>query len=268
MAKFLHPRHPDPVERNGWATQRSLSPWELRWARDDWEKPRYPAFWDGLTFCGRPDMDHGGAAMAQLQEMLLQTPGDKLHLFPAWPVDWDVDFELHAPKQTVVEGSLRDGVLQSLKVTPESRTADVVNWLGKVPPYDASTLVSARKTITASSTWPGTEYEASKANDSDLMTRWGAAGDPREGDLTVDLGEEAEISRVWIAETDFAHTRAFSIEVMQGDAWKEVARGTTIGKDKALEFPPIKSRQIRLNILKADGPININEFQVFSSSDQ
>lgn len=275
LAKFLHPRHPDPVERNGWATQKALSPWELRWARDDWEKPRYPAFWDGLTFCGRPDMDHGGAAMAQLQEMLLQTPGDpsspegsagagKLHLFPAWPADWDVDFKLHAPRRTVVEGSLRGGVLQSLKVTPESRAKDVVNWLGRVPPYDANTLLSARKPITASSSWPGTGYEASKANDSDVMTRWGAAGDPREGVLTIDLGAETAISRAWIAEVDFAHTREFSIEVMQGDAWKEVARGTTIGPNRALTFRSVRSRQIRLNILKADGPININEFQVFA----
>lgn len=264
LAKFLHPRHPDPVERNGWATQKAISPWELRWARDDWEKPRFPAFWDGMTFCGRPDMDHGGAAMAQLQEMLLQTPGHKLHLFPAWPADWDVDFKLHAPRQTVVEGSLRGGVLQSLKVTPESRAADVVNWLGKVPSYHPPTLVSARMPITASSTWPGTGYEASKANDNDMMTRWGAAGDPRDGNLTVDLGGETGISRVWIAETDFAHTRGFSIEVMQGDGWKEVARGTTIGPDRTITFPIVSARQIRLNILQADGPININEFQVFS----
>jgi hypothetical protein len=264
LAKFLHPRHPDPVERNGWATQKALSPWELRWARDDWEKPRYPAFWDGMTFCGRPDMDHGGAAMAQLQEMLLQTPGDKLHLFPAWPADWDVDFKLHAPRQTVVEGSLRGGALQSLKVTPESRAADVVNWLGKVPAYRPLALASARKPITASSTWPGAGYEGSKANDNDVMTRWGATGEAREGTLAIDLGEETEVSRVWLAETDFAHTREFTIEVEQGGTWKEIARGTTIGPDKALTLKATKARHIRLNILKADGPININEFQVFA----
>ena len=263
LARFLHPRHPDPVEGGHWERQQELAPDWMRWAGRNWEHPRYPAFWDSMSFCGRPDMDHGGGSMAQLQEMLLQTPGDKLHLFPAWPADWDVDFKLHAPRQTVIEGSLRGGVLKSLKVTPESRAADVVNWLGKVPPYDANTLVSARKPITASSTWPGTGYEASKANDNDLMTRWGAAGDPRDGSLIIDFGKETEIARAWIAETDFANTREFSIEVMQGDVWKEVARGTTIGKNKAFDFPSIKARQIRLHILKAEGPININEFQVF-----
>lgn len=264
LAKFLHPRHPDPVERNGWTTQKALSPWELRWAREDWEKPRFPAFWDGLTFCGRPDMDHGGASMAQLQEMLLQTPGDKLHLFPAWPADWDVDFKLHAPRQTVVEGSLRGGVLKSLKVTPESRAADVVNWLGKVPAYKPDTVVSYRKSVTASATWPGTGYEGSKATDNDVMTRWASTGEARDGILTIDLGTETEITRVWLAEIDFANTREFAIEVEHGGAWKEVARGTTIGADKAIPLKATKARHIRLHILKADGPININEFQVFA----
>jgi|GEM_PF-2627680 len=35
--------------------------------------------------------------MIGLQEMLLQTIGDQIVLFPAWPKDWAVDFKLHAP---------------------------------------------------------------------------------------------------------------------------------------------------------------------------
>lgn len=46
-------------------------------------------------------------------------------LLPAWPDDWDVDFRLHAPHQTVVEGSVRDGKLVSWNVTPEARKGDV-----------------------------------------------------------------------------------------------------------------------------------------------
>jgi alpha-L-fucosidase 2 len=38
-----------------------------------------------------------------------------------------VDFKLHAPLKTVIEGEYRDGKLQSLKVTPESRRADVID---------------------------------------------------------------------------------------------------------------------------------------------
>jgi hypothetical protein len=61
--------------------------------------------------------------------MLLQSEGDKLFLLPAWPADWNVDFKLHAPHQTTVEATVRDGRLVALKVTPASRRADLV-----VPP--------------------------------------------------------------------------------------------------------------------------------------
>lgn len=49
----------------------------------------------------------------------------------AWLADWDVDFKLHAPGPTIVEGVLRRGRLASLKVTPPSRANDIVHWLGK-----------------------------------------------------------------------------------------------------------------------------------------
>ena len=57
--------------------------------------------------------------------MLLQTDGQKIFLLPAWPKEWDVEFKLHAPQQTVVEGVYRGGKARSLRVTPASRRADV-----------------------------------------------------------------------------------------------------------------------------------------------
>jgi len=38
-----------------------------------------------------------------------------------------VDFKLHAPLQTVIEGEYRNGRFESLKVTPEVRRADVID---------------------------------------------------------------------------------------------------------------------------------------------
>ena len=71
-------------------------------------------------------MDHGGTAMIGLQEMLMQTPGNKIILFPAWPKEWDVDFKLFAPQQTTVEVSVRNGKVLTLKVNPEWRGTDIV----------------------------------------------------------------------------------------------------------------------------------------------
>ena len=58
--------------------------------------------------------------------MLLQHHDDKILLLPAWPADWDVSFKLHAPGQTTVECVFRNGKIQQLKVTPESRRKDLV----------------------------------------------------------------------------------------------------------------------------------------------
>jgi hypothetical protein len=63
--------------------------------------------------------------MKAFQSMLLQTDGRKVFLLPAWPREWDVEFRLHAPQRTVIEGVYREGTLRSLRVTPESRRADV-----------------------------------------------------------------------------------------------------------------------------------------------
>ena len=70
------------------------------WADNNLLRPsatmRYPAFF-ASTLDHVPDMDHGGCGMIGLQELLMQTPGRKILLLPAWPGDWDVDFKLHAP---------------------------------------------------------------------------------------------------------------------------------------------------------------------------
>ncbi|WP_378983468.1 DUF5703 domain-containing protein [Pedobacter lithocola] len=87
---------------------------------------RFPAFW-GPGFDWTPDHNWGGSGMIGLQEMLMQVDGKKIYLFPAWPKDWDVHFKFYAPYQTTVEVELKNGKVQSLKVMPESRKADVIN---------------------------------------------------------------------------------------------------------------------------------------------
>ncbi len=86
---------------------------------------RFPTFW-GPGHDWVPDHNWGGSGMIGLQEMLMQTTGDQIVLFPAWPKELDVDFKLHAPKNTIVECSFREGEIKSLKVTPEERRSDII----------------------------------------------------------------------------------------------------------------------------------------------
>ena len=86
---------------------------------------RYPTFW-GPGHDWVPDHNWGGSGMIGVQEMLMQTVGEKIYVLPAWPKDWDVRFKLHAPQNTIVECEYIGGRITKMQVTPKSREKDVV----------------------------------------------------------------------------------------------------------------------------------------------
>lgn len=89
-------------------------------------RARFPAFWE-CKMDGTPDNDHGANSVNTLQSMLIQSDGKRIFLLPAWPESWDVSFKLCAAGNTTVECVYRNGKVQSLKVTPESRRADILD---------------------------------------------------------------------------------------------------------------------------------------------
>jgi hypothetical protein len=86
---------------------------------------RFPAFWP-QDIDWAPDHNWGGSGMIGLQEMLMQTHGNKIRLLAAWPKEWEVEFKLHAPQQTIVEGTVKEGELANLKVNPEKKQENLI----------------------------------------------------------------------------------------------------------------------------------------------
>ncbi len=88
---------------------------------------RFPAFW-GPNYDWTPDQDHGGILMKTFQSMLLQADpySKKIYLLPAWPKNWNVDFKLHAPYNTIIKGIVKNGKIEKLKVTPLARGKNIV----------------------------------------------------------------------------------------------------------------------------------------------
>jgi alpha-L-fucosidase 2 len=85
---------------------------------------RFPGFWAaGHDYA--PDGDNGGNGQNVLQLMLMQCEDKKIILLPAWPKDWDADFKLNAPFNTIVEGTVKNGKILNLVVTPSERMADI-----------------------------------------------------------------------------------------------------------------------------------------------
>ena len=122
---------------------------------------RFPAFW-GPNMDWVPDQDNGSNLLMGLQTMLMQCEGRKILLFGAWPREWDVEFKLHAPGNTTVEGVYRAGTVERLDVRPSSRKADVEilpMQSGKAPPLVVPGPRLAPKSSARSSTsicraWP------------------------------------------------------------------------------------------------------------------
>ena len=86
---------------------------------------RFPTFW-GPGHDWVPDHNWGGSGMIGVQEMLMQTVGKKIYLFPAWPKEWNVDFKLWAPGNTVIECTLNNGKVTKLSVFPKERELDII----------------------------------------------------------------------------------------------------------------------------------------------
>lgn len=86
---------------------------------------RFPTFW-GPGHDWTPDHNWGGSGMIGVQEMLMQTVGEKIYLFPSWPRDWDVDFKLYAPGNTVIECVMKNGSIKKLNVSPKERKKDII----------------------------------------------------------------------------------------------------------------------------------------------
>jgi hypothetical protein len=97
----------------------------------NWNKNyRFPVMF-GPNYDWIPDQCHGTVAMSALQRMLVQYNGDKIILLPAWPADWDVDFKLHAPKNTIITGKVENGKLVKMDVTPKKRSKDIIVLNGR-----------------------------------------------------------------------------------------------------------------------------------------
>jgi len=93
--------------------------------RDASPKCRFPLYGsEGPDSC--PDFDHFGSGCTALQRMLVQQGAGKIHLLPAWPATWDVDFKLHLEDRTTISGRVVDGKLTHWNIQPASRRKDVV----------------------------------------------------------------------------------------------------------------------------------------------
>ncbi len=106
-------------------------------------------------------------------------------------------------------------------------------------------------------------FGADKAFDDDMTTRWATDAGTKEAVLEVDLGAPCAVGRAEISEACGHRVQEFDLQARVDGEWKTLHTGTQLGAVAVLEFQPVTTRHVRLNIRKAkDGP-TLWEFQLF-----
>ncbi len=109
------------------------------------------------------------------------------------------------------------------------------------------------------------EYGPQMAFDDDTETRWATDTGTARAWLEVDLGEPRTIDRAHIAEAYAGRVQQFELQAKDAGRWKTFATGKQIGEHCQLEFEPVTTPAVRLNVLQAsDGP-TIWEFQLYEA---
>jgi alpha-L-fucosidase len=116
------------------------------------------------------------------------------------------------------------------------------------------TDLAAGKPATASNTRDGdAAFGPQAAVDGKPETYWATDNDARSGWLEIDLGKPTALTIARLEEPITLGQRiaAYRIEYLDGNEWKTIVRGTTIGRKKLDRFAPVTARRVRLVIDKS-----------------
>jgi len=105
-------------------------------------------------------------------------------------------------------------------------------------------------------------YGPLRAFDEDEQTRWATDNGTKQAWIAVDFLKPRTVSHVHVSEAYPDRIQKFEFQYRDGNDWKIIFSGTTLGDDFQKSFNPVTAREFRLNILDAtDGP-TINEIEL------
>jgi alpha-L-fucosidase len=132
-----------------------------------------------------------------------------------------------------------------------------------------SNSLAYRKKATATNIYRNqATFGPGMALDDDPETRWGTDTGTRNAQLEVDLGKPSRIGSVFIDERQWNRIRKFQIQYKDGEEWKTLLEGSTVGEAFSKTFSPSTAQHVRLNILEATDAPTIWEFQLFEAQDK
>jgi hypothetical protein len=153
-------------------------------------------------------------------------------------------------------------VLQ-LPAQPLAKLATVieVETKGDIKSAVAEPIPSVGKTATASSI-ESDKTKAANVLDNNGQTIWKAAAGQKEGWVEIDLGKPYSIGAFFANETGGAISK-YQYEYKDGNEWKVLASGKSIGNGQFKTFKPVTAQYFRVNILEASKEPAIKDIQLF-----
>jgi len=112
------------------------------------------------------------------------------------------------------------------------------------------------------------KFGAGNVLDSDPSTYWATDDGQRAAVLELRLPAGTTFDRVLLQEPIRLGQRiaAFRLEIPDGDGWREIARGTTVGYKRVLRIPAVTTGQVRIAIEEALGPPALSEVGLFRAA--
>lgn len=112
-------------------------------------------------------------------------------------------------------------------------------------------------------------FGASNVVDDDSSNYWATDDSITSGKLTLSFGEPKTFNVIMLQEYIPLGQRIgkFSVEISNGEGWKTVAGGTTIGHKRLLRIPALTATKVRLNILQSKPCPTLSRIGLFRSPD-
>jgi alpha-L-fucosidase len=109
------------------------------------------------------------------------------------------------------------------------------------------------------------QFNAGNVTDGNKDTYWTTDDTVSTGTLVIDLPGVPTVKYVVLQEYIRLGQRikAFSIDARIGDKWQKISEGTTIGYKRILQFPPVETPKIRINITTSRACPVISNVEVY-----
>ena len=132
---------------------------------------------------------------------------------------------------------------------------------GDIPPV--SLPVNSKVKATASNVYQNqtAEFGPEMAFDDDPNTRWATDAGTRQAWIAAEFARPRTLCGVRIQEEYGRRVEKFEFQCRDGGQWKTIFSGTTLGTFSK-DFPPVVTRQVRLNILEANEGPTISEIEL------